>query len=109
MTPEGRRNDGTNNCGISQNVSQYIQMFDRTDGIRFSHSPSGGGPPSATETAWDWQFIIPDHEVAQEYGYRARVVYRERCSRDEVIEEFKNWRATLRKLWRGGGKAVDRK
>ena len=55
----------------------------------------GGGPPSATETAWDWQFIIPEYEVAQEYGYRARVVYRERCPRDEVLEEYKNWRATL--------------
>jgi hypothetical protein len=76
---------------------QYILMFDRTDGIRFSHSPSGGGPPSATETAWDWQFIIPDYEVAREYGYRARAVYRERCSRDEVLDEYNNWRATLRK------------
>jgi len=76
---------------------QYILMFDGTDGIGFSHSPSGGGPPSATETAWDWQFIIPDYEVAQEYGYRARVVYRERCSRDEVLQEYKSWRATLRK------------
>ena len=76
---------------------QYILMFDRTDGIRFSHSPSGGGPPSATETAWDWQFIIPQYEVAQEYGYRARMVYRERCSRDEVLEEYKDWRATLGK------------
>jgi hypothetical protein len=73
----------------------YILMFDRTDGIRFSHSPSGGGPPSATETAWDWQFIVPAYEVVQEYGYRARVVYRERCSRDAVLEEYRNWRATL--------------
>lgn len=76
---------------------QYILMFDRTEGIRFSHSPSGGGPPSATETAWDWQFIIPDYEVAREYGYRARMAYRERCSRDEVLDEFRNWRATLAK------------
>ncbi len=76
---------------------EYILMFDRTDGIRFSHSPSGGGPPSATETAWDWQFIIPEYEVAQEYGYRARVAYRERCSRDEVLEEFKKWRGALGK------------
>jgi len=37
---------------------QYIVMFDRSDGIRFAHSPSAGGPPSATEVAWDWQFII---------------------------------------------------
>jgi len=71
---------------------QYILMFDRTDGIRFSHSPSGGGPDNP---AWDWQFIIPDYDVAKEYGYRARVVYRERCSRDEVLDEYKKWRRDL--------------
>jgi hypothetical protein len=70
---------------------QYILMFDRTDGIRFSHSPTGGGPDNP---AWDWQFILPEYEVAKEYGYRARVVYRERCSRDEVLDEYKKWRAT---------------
>jgi hypothetical protein len=76
---------------------QYILMFDRTDGIRFSHSPSAGGPPSTTEVAWDWQFIIPTYEVLREYGYCARVVYRERCSRAEVLNEFRNWRASLTK------------
>ena len=76
---------------------QYIVMFDRTDGIRFSHSPSGGGPPSATEPAWDWQFIIPTYDVLREYGYRARVVYRERCTREEVLKEFRTWRASLEK------------
>ena len=74
---------------------QYILMFDRTEGIRFAHSPSAGGPPSTTEVAWDWQFIIPTYEVLQEYGYRARVVYRERCSREEVLNEFRTWRAAL--------------
>jgi hypothetical protein len=74
---------------------EYILMFDRTEGIRFSHSPSGGGPPSATETAWDWQFIVPAYEVLQEYGYRARVAFRERCSRDAVLEEYRKWRAAL--------------
>ena len=75
----------------------YILMFDRTEGIRFSHSPSGGGPPSAPEPAWDWQFIIPKYDVLQEYGYRARIVYRETCSRDEVMKEFKSWRDSLGK------------
>jgi hypothetical protein len=75
---------------------QYILMFDRTEGIRFSHSPSGGGPPSAPEPAWDWQFIIPKYEVAREYGFSARAIYRERCSRDEVLAEYKKWLTTLR-------------
>src|SRR5207248_2869813 len=68
---------------------QYIIMFERAEGIRFSHSPSGGGPPSATEVAWDWQFILPEFEVAREYTYR------ERCTREEVEREFKTWRASL--------------
>ena len=76
---------------------QYILMFDRTEGIRFSHSPSAGGPPSSTEVAWDWQFIIPAYDVVEEYGYRARVAYRERCSREEVLKEFRTWQASLEK------------
>jgi hypothetical protein len=72
---------------------QYIIMFDRTNGIRFSHSPSGGGPPSATETAWDWQLIIPNYSLSQDYIHHARIIYRERCTRDEVLDEYKNWRA----------------
>jgi hypothetical protein len=75
----------------------YILMFDRTEGIRFSHSPSSGGPPSAPNPAWDWQVILPKYDVLQEYGYRARVVYRERCSRDEIVREFKSWRESLAK------------
>jgi hypothetical protein len=76
---------------------QWILMFDRTDGIRFSHSPSSGGPPSAPNPAWDFQFIIPKYEVLEKYGFRARAVYRERCSREEVVKEFQTWRASLGK------------
>jgi hypothetical protein len=73
----------------------YILMFDRSEGIRFSHSPSSGGPPSAPNPAWDWQFLIPRFEVLQEYGYRARMVFRERCPREEILQEFKGWRDSL--------------
>jgi hypothetical protein len=73
----------------------YILMFDRTEGVRFAHSPSSGGPPHHPEPAWDWQYIIPQYEVLQEYGYRARVVYRETCSRDEILREFRSWRESL--------------
>jgi hypothetical protein len=73
----------------------FILMFDRTEGIRFSHSPSSGGPPSFPNPAWDFQFIIPKYDVLQEYGFLARAVYRERCSRDEVEAEFRSWRKSL--------------
>ena len=73
-------------------------MFDRSSGIRFSHSPSGGGVHPALETnnpAWDFQFLIPKYEVLQEYGFRARLIYRERCSREQILRDFQAWRASL--------------
>jgi hypothetical protein len=75
-------------------------MFDRSDGIRLSHSPSGGGDNPELQTtnpAWDFQFIIPAYEVMRDYGFRARAVYRERCSRAEVVREFTEWRKSLGK------------
>jgi hypothetical protein len=76
----------------------FLLMFDRSDGIRFTHSPSGGGynaEQQTTNPAWDFQFIIPAYDVLQEYGFRARVVYRERCPRAEVLKEFADWRKSL--------------
>jgi hypothetical protein len=73
----------------------FVLMFDRAEGVRFSHSPSSGGPPSAPNPAWDFQYIVPKFEVMQEYGYQARVVYRERCPREEIEREFRNWRQSL--------------
>lgn len=72
----------------------FVLMFDRTDGIRFVHSPTGGGPDNP---AWDFQYTVPRVEVLQEYGFRARAVYRERCSRDEIEREVRDWRASLPK------------
>jgi hypothetical protein len=40
----------------------FILMFDRTAGVRFTHSPSGGGlnkPRQTTNPAWDFQYVIP--------------------------------------------------
>ena len=76
----------------------FILMFDRAEGIRFSHSPSGGGDNARAETtnpAWDWQFIIPAFEVLKEYGFRARAVYRERCPRAEILAEFEKWKTAI--------------
>lgn len=76
----------------------YILIFDRAEGIRFAHSPSGGGTNSDQQTtnpAWDFQYVLPRFDVLKEYGFRARLVYRERCSRAEVLQEVENWRKTL--------------
>jgi hypothetical protein len=73
-------------------------FFDRSAGVRFSHSPSGGGlnvKAQTTNPAWDFQFILPRYEVLKEQGFRARLIYRERCDRDTVLREHEAWRKTL--------------
>ena len=76
----------------------WILMFDETPGIRFTHSPSGGGRNSNSEStnpAWDFQWIISPYDVMKEYTVRIRVVLRPKCARKEVEAEFNGWRKTL--------------
>jgi hypothetical protein len=73
----------------------YMVMFDRTEGIRMTHSPSGGGMNKERQTsnpAWDFQYILPRYEVVKEYQFRVRAVYREKCNRAQVLQEFEKWR-----------------
>jgi hypothetical protein len=74
-------------------------MFDRTDGIRFTHSPSGGGTNAERQTtnpAWDFQYLVPKYEVKREYQFRCRLAYRPRCAREEILQEVAAWRKTLK-------------
>lgn len=69
-------------------------FFDRADGIRFSHSPSGGGPThDGTDTypAWDFQWIIPNYQVGRRYTLRARIIYREWKGREDLWAEWEQW------------------
>lgn len=73
----------------------WIVMFDRSEGVRFTHSPSGGGANAELKTtnpAWDFQFLIPKPEVMKDYGFQVRTVLRPRCSRDEILAEFQRWK-----------------
>jgi len=73
-----------------------IVMFDRREGIRFTHSPSGGGVNAEAHTtnpAWDFQYILPKYDVLKDYGFKARVAYRPRCQRKEIVEEYQRWKA----------------
>lgn len=77
----------------------FIVMLDSADGlIRLTHSPSGGGVNSkaaTTNPAWDFQFLVPEYEVNEEYQMRTRTVLRERCSREEILAEYTNWKQSL--------------
>lgn len=73
----------------------WIVMFDRSEGLRFTHSPSGGGANAELKTtnpAWDFQFLIQKPEVMKDYGFKVRTVLRPKCSRDEILAEFQRWK-----------------
>lgn len=73
----------------------FLLMFASAEGVRLCHSPSGGGvnrDRQTTNPAWDWQFLVPKYEVNREYGFRTRAVYRERCRREDVLQEVAAWR-----------------
>jgi hypothetical protein len=79
--------------GLFRNQT-VILMFDRVEGIRFTHSPSGGGFSKelhTTNPAWDFQYIVPKYEVKRDYQFRARLAYRPRCSRADVLREVEAW------------------
>ena len=74
----------------------WIVMFDRTQGIRFTHSPSGGGTNSLYQTtnpAWDYQFLIPEFQLDQTYQFSMRAILRPRCTREEIMEEYVRWQS----------------
>jgi len=66
----------------------YALMFDRTDGIRFTHAPRGGGEGNP---AWDFQLVIDGCEVDREYEMRARVVYKSWADENDVMDEYESW------------------
>lgn len=73
----------------------WIVLFDRSEGIRFTHSPSGGGANAerrTTNPAWDFQFLVPDPQVGREYGFKVRTALRPRCSREEIVAEYRKWK-----------------
>lgn len=74
----------------------WAVFFDRSAGIRFTHSPSGGGADidrKTTNPAWDFQFVISPYEVNVPYEFRARAMFRPKCSRAELAAEYDRWRS----------------
>jgi hypothetical protein len=64
-----------------------------------SHSSSGGGANTAVQTTnpvWDFWYVLPKYEVNTDYKHRARLTYRERCSRDQVLREYDAWKKELK-------------
>ncbi len=69
-----------------------IYIFEPDALIRFSHSPSGGGPTTAKDgynPAWDFQYLIPGYETGKEYGFRMRLVCKPWKDRADIIAEVR--------------------
>ena len=56
--------------------------------IRFSQSPTGGGPQNP---AWDFHFIIPNFIVGKLYSFNVRLIYKEWIGAEDIQREYKKW------------------
>jgi hypothetical protein len=74
-----------------------IMMFDKTydprDEIRFSLFKFK--VPKFLRPAFDWQYVIHQVRAGQEYGFRARMVWKEFVSADDCRQEYERWTRQL--------------
>ncbi|MCD6361339.1 MAG: hypothetical protein J7M38_10805 [Armatimonadetes bacterium] len=70
----------------------FALMFDLTEEVRLTHSPSGGGRSGQRfNPAWDFQLVIPECRVGHEYVLRARAVYKPWVDARDILQEFERW------------------
>jgi hypothetical protein len=72
----------------------WIVMFENTKGIRFAHSPSGGGSNQNgddTNPAWDFQLVLPEMQQNEEFVLNFRAVYKQWNGRQDVLTEFRKF------------------
>lgn len=74
-----------------------VMMFDKTysprDEIRFSLFKFK--VPKFPRPAFDWQYVIHPVEAGQQYGFRARMVWKQFVSADDCRQEYERWAAHL--------------
>lgn len=70
-------------------VFAYLFSEPENGSIRFSQSPTGGGP---LNPAWDFQLIIPNFEVGKEYSFKSRLVYKEWENQKDIKKEYRKWK-----------------
>ena len=77
--------------GVSHGMA-LVLMFRPQDQIRMSQSPTGGGRGNS---AWDFQFLIPDYEVGRRYQMVMRAMYVPFESHQQVDRVSASHRAAL--------------
>ncbi|MBN2129610.1 MAG: hypothetical protein JW741_08940 [Sedimentisphaerales bacterium] len=69
-----------------------VLLFRPQDRVRFSQSPSGGGPGNP---AWDFQWFIPRYEVGTHYRFVMRAMYVPFESPEQLVEATAGHRSAL--------------
>ncbi|MDH5399365.1 MAG: hypothetical protein OEX02_14535 [Cyclobacteriaceae bacterium] len=77
--------------GLFHNMA-FAFLFESSEGIRFSQSPTGGGEHNP---AWDFQYLVPDVQPGKEYAFRARFIYKPFAGDMDIQKEFQEWKRTL--------------
>lgn len=67
----------------------FALMFDQSDDVRLTHSPTGGG--GGVNPAWDFQWVLRQPVIDQEYHLRARALYKPWVGADDVLREYESW------------------
>lgn len=71
-----------------------IFMFRTDQLLRMTQSPTGGGrTPNEQDTnpAWDFQLLVPDYKVGEEYTLDVRMVIQPWTGRDDVIKAYRDF------------------
>jgi hypothetical protein len=77
--------------GVSHGMA-YAQMFRRSDGVRLTQSPSGGGDGNP---AWDFQWFIEDYKIDKLYRLVMRALYVPFKSAEQIEEATRPHRDVL--------------
>lgn len=82
----------------SEDPLLYMVLFDQADTIRFAmwnfiRNEAGQADPHSP--AWDWQFVIPQPELNQTYGYRARIIIEPFKGEAQLWRHYRQWQQAL--------------
>ena len=75
----------------------FMLMFDQAPRRRGrdSFQPVQVQAHKLPRPAWDWQYVIHHVEAGREYGFRARLVWKQYRNADDCLDEYERWRQKL--------------
>jgi len=84
-------------------ILMFNKMHSDEDEIRFSLFKFK--VPRVPRPAWDFQYVIRNIEENQEYGFKARLVWKKFVSPEDCLKEYETWAASFGKAGEGSGRA----